>query len=299
MGCGHALPRANWIETRLPWCCWLSMLVGMGIEHLAKAYHALSTSDRISLLGALATFLGVFVALFVGIVGAWFASVAGAKRGAKTAFELARVQQKQDVEDKQYSALVATQYALSLQWNTLQTIWKSFLLPHKDKPNRHFAVPRFYSADHALRVPFGEIGFIAETNNANLLQHIFLAEEAYVTSMNIVSMLGQRRDALDRSQDVEVSSFNETTGECISKPLNPRAQRDAFYMGEVLTNLYKSMEKTLPILEQRIKDVEQFMLEYCGRRGLQITKKDDGLMPLSVFDTNKPTINETDSPPKE
>src|SRR5208282_2715260 len=121
----------------------------------------------------------------------------GALLGALSAFRLASVKQKRDESNRRHTTLLATQYALSSQWNILEGIRRHLLEPDRNDPNRHLNLSGFICSKAPLTVPFKELTFIIDSDEPSLLQEIHLAEQGHILAL----------DALEK-RNTELEKFN-------------------------------------------------------------------------------------------
>jgi hypothetical protein len=226
----------------------------------------------VAILGALAT-------LFVGIVGAWFASIAGAKRGAQTAFNLAQEQQRRDLEEKRASALKAAQYALYSQWNALEGVRRQHLEPHRNNPQRFLVMPKYYVPEVPMLVDFDSIVFITGGKEANLLQEIYLAQQAYHSCTHSIDIVRVEYDKFQNNPRLIRGPLDTKTGErAITGDIG-----ETFMLKEAIDLMYATIDRTIPIISEVNEKIGAFSKQYFPKYGR-----------LSFS-----PIDNTGSPPKE
>ncbi len=182
-------------------------------------------------------------------VVAFSSAIFGAFLGSLSAFWLGRLQQKRDLCDKQYGALIATQIALWTQCNTLKGIKLNYLDHLREDPERCTKLGPLITPAPSCFVPFSDITFVATLDNPNLLLEIQVAEQNYICAM-------QALDVRNRMFDKSV---------CESSRL--KQATDA---------LYQQIDYTIPKLEQQVKNVYDFVKQNFNQKALQITPKSEG-----------------------
>jgi len=228
------------------------MLTGM--EHLLKNYDALGTSDKITIA------IG-FVSIIIGII----AAIAGALFGSLSAYYLARNQQKRDLEDKRYSALVATQYALLYQRRTLDDMYSAHLEKCEKHPMRYIEMPSNIIIVPHFAVPLSDITFIAEANKpsktADVLQKIHIAEENFLVLVESFKIVMREKETVLNDERL-ILGFDESTDQYLMAN-NPAG----FVKLKEATNLlYAQYKVSVPPIEEAIRLLGLYIQERFPRR---------------------------------
>jgi hypothetical protein len=177
-----------------------------------------------------------------------FASAAfGAFCGAVGAFRLGRVKQKRDELDRRHSVLLAAQYALFNQWNTLESIRRDTLEPQRQDQSRHINLPLSLHAMAHLSVPFNELTFIVDSDEPNLLQQIHLAEQGYLSAKNILERYNELRKEFD----------DKYPPNDIGKVTAPAHEN--LLLKTVADALYEQFDIALPKFDEQIKKICKFI----------------------------------------
>lgn len=183
-----------------------------------------------------------------------FASSAfGAFCGATAAFWLGRVKQIHDECNERHSVLLATQNALFNQWNTLESIRRDTLEPHRQDQLRHVNLPLSLHAMTHLSVPFDELAFIIDSDEPNLLQQIHLAEQSYLSAKNVLERYNELRKEFDSKYPP--SDVDAITG--IGKVKAP--PHENLLLKTVADALYKQFDIALPKFDEQIKKIYKFV----------------------------------------
>jgi hypothetical protein len=207
------------------------------------------------------------IAILTVLVGL-FAAIAGAKYGAKAAFDLGHKQQMQDLEDRRYSALITTQSAFISQWNIIEGIRQDNLEPLRADAYRFVKLPLMYVPDVAVRVPMNDIIFIAEPGkkdspesrlaNPDLLLKIHIAERAYTAVIETVALFRKEKEIFN----------TKYTG--ISNPVPE--QEDLHVLKHYADWLYKHVDSSLvTIHEANIETGKDILKRFPGRGILALT----------------------------
>ena len=138
-------------------------------------YDHLSNPDRI----AYWSFLGSVVAS--PIIG-FIAALVGAKYGASAAFKLGRAQQRQDLEEKQFDALVIAHYTLVHYWNNMEVFREKFFENYIESDGR-LHLPLLYIPEMPIHTLAVETRFIAASNPA-LYRRVEVAETRYLSVLD-------------------------------------------------------------------------------------------------------------------
>jgi hypothetical protein len=210
-----------------------------------------------------------FITITVGIGSA----ALGALLGSLSAFYLGHSQQKRDQDDKEYAALLSTQYALMSQWNILEGIRRQYLEERRNDPNRFIKLPLFQAPSHHYAIPFTGITFITQSKDPNLLQEIHIAEQAYLTSIDCLSILNQEKKAFYDNKNIHHETFDFETGvgKLIATP------KDLFFVKEATNSLYSIVDKSIPTLDLTVKSVAKAIKSrWPKRRALSMTPIEPG-----------------------
>ena len=125
-----------------------------------------------------------------------FASSAfGAFCGAGAAFWLGRRKQKMDEQDRQHSALLATQYALVSQWLIIDNL-RSALEPVRNDPLRFTKLQNIIRIAGEIYVPFKDITFIIDSDAPNLLQEVHVVEQGFLATISVLDNCNKARAEL-------------------------------------------------------------------------------------------------------
>ena len=98
--------------------------------------------------------------------------------------------------------------------------------PRRDKPNRHLTFPRYYAPNTALHIAVNNLAFIVQTEDANLLLEIDIAQQRYLSSLVVIDRVTQEIIARDNNPHVEQMEFNSDTGGGKIKT----AERELYYL---------------------------------------------------------------------
>jgi hypothetical protein len=234
-------------------------------ESITGGFSELSPSDKVTL------FIGVG-SIAIGVISA----VAGAWFGSYSASKLARSQQRRDVQDKRYSALIAAQYALMSQWNILEGVRVKHLEPRRSDKMRFLKMPVIYVPEMSFRVPLADITFVAESRSPNLLQEIHIAENFYLTCMESVTILRKEVEAFLCNPKIVRGEFDFETGVAPIEA-NPR---EVFMLKEATDNLYVIVDMSLRAIRETIPKLARYIEQEFKRRAL-------GSTPIAPADIGK------------
>ena len=264
------------------------------LHHPIIWFHSLKDeADRIAVLGVLVAFLGALATLFVGIVGAWFASIAGAKRGAKAAFDLGQAQQAKDLEEKQYNALIVAQFALVDQWREICSLASQHLEKWHDDPMRHLRMPSSIIVSPTFSVPLEDIAFIAHSKepsrDADVLFRVQLAQHNYTALIETFKAAAKEKDAVLNNKEL-VKGFDPKSQEWMI--LNDAAGLAKLL--EATELLYNQLAVSVLPMKQGIEALGKYIQKrFPNRTALDLTNPDG-----STIFGGKP-LNTAGPPPKE
>lgn len=168
----------------------------------------------------------------------------GAFLGSGSAFLLESRRRKSERRDKEHDAALSAQYALQAQWNTLEGVRRQCLEPLRNDPHRHLNIAVFTMPGPRLSIPFDRLIFIAKRDDPNLLQEMRIAEESYVSAMEVLSQRNAKVEAFYYDSDVDRKTFNEETGRSTS---NAPAHK-VFLIKQLTDGLYHHVDRAIPLL---------------------------------------------------
>jgi hypothetical protein len=167
----------------------------------------------------------------------------GVSTGAWLAYIASSIKDKKDTANKQYSALLATQYVLIAQMTTVEDLNKNLLQPERDNPKRHFILPYYFRSSGDLRIPLDQLTFILETEDRDLLQEIHIAEKHYLRCLELLEKLNALKTKI---QDREPLKFDPTTG----KGDVTISSHEAYNLKDFTDKLYDHVDKARGQLTQ-------------------------------------------------
>jgi hypothetical protein len=201
------------------------------------------------------------VALSSAIVGAFF--------GSASAFLLGRFQQKRDLHDKRYGTLIATQFALLSQWNTLEGIRHKHLEPLRNDPERVAKLGLFYTPKSYFPVPFSDIPFLANLGEPNLLQEVQIAEQSYISAMETLELRNRLVEDFNKSEYVKKSVFDKSTVAFhVQAPIH-----DMHIIEQAVAALYQQIDGAIPKLKQQTEKVYDFIKQNFKMKAIKMTPK--------------------------
>ncbi len=204
------------------------------------------------------------------MINAFGSAAAGALLGSLSAFYLGIRQQRKDKRDKEHAAMLQTQYALMSQWNVLEGIRRNLLEADREAPDRFLKLPVYYSFGRAAMVPFPEIGYVAATNEPNLLQEIHIAEQAFETAIEALRVRNEKTEEFYNSPDVEILEFDRVTG----KSRVRASEKDIFLIRKSTDILYQTIDRALPKLLGETQAIEAFIKRHFkGLKSLTLIPK--------------------------
>jgi hypothetical protein len=208
-------------------------------------------------------------------VVAFSSAIAGAFFGSLSAFWLGRLQQKRDLRDRRHSSLLAAQHALLSQWTILENIRRNLLEPLRQDPMRFAKMPLYYMSKAHCAVPFSEITFIANLGEPNLLQEIYIAEQAYLSAIQTLDLYNQKREAFFQDKDAKTSQFDINTGAATIVTTD----KEIFIMRTVTNALYDQVDKAIPKLDGEVKNIWKFVKRnFKGMKAIELKPYDQKQM---------------------
>jgi hypothetical protein len=183
--------------------------------------------------------------VFPSDVATVVATASGAFFGSGFAFLLEELRRRRVEADRRYSRLLEAQLALGMQLEKLLNVQRGYLDPHRNAPNRHMRLEPLHMSMTDLRVDLSALVFIAEVDDINILQVVYLAEQAYVTAPT----------ALTESN----STIKElASGEAItSGPVNPEASAAvAGFDSAAVANLKRFIDGLYVSVDEAIDSIQ-------------------------------------------
>lgn len=139
--------------------------------------------------------------------GELWAALAGAFAGAFAAYRLQLSVEKRKERDQQHSSIIQAQLALISQLDNLARIRRDHLDPLKSDPARDRKLLLLSVPPKCLDVSLGSLAFLLETDDADLVLQVQVAERAYYSSMDALSDRNQAvRDLHRNSHLTDVGS---------------------------------------------------------------------------------------------
>jgi hypothetical protein len=200
-------------------------------------------------------------AIFAGAFGAFF--------GSLSAFYLGRVQQRADRREKRHGALIAAQYALITQWNTVEGIGVDHLERVRNDLDRFAKLPLFYFNVSPSLVPLEDLTFVLETKDPNLLHEIHLAQQSFHTCVEALKLKNHEVEKFYTNPRVEhhVGNFKTGSGHAIA------TEGDTLFLRQAVDILYECVDRTLPRLAKAIEKIEHLIKSmFPGKQALKLTR---------------------------
>lgn len=160
------------------------------------------------------------------------------------------------------------------QWNLLEGIRQNFLEPYRNENKRFIKMDILFVTERALSIPLSEITFIAESNDANLFQEIYLSEQRYLACLNGLEILRNEVERFHNNPNLLHKDFDTTTGIARLEPAKPGIDlnRETFRLKEATDGVYNVVDKTLPAIAEMIPKLAKFMLkEFPKEKALGFT----------------------------
>ena len=202
-------------------------------------------------------------AIFAGAFGAFF--------GSLSAFYLGRIQQRRDRHEKRHAALVAAQYALISQWNIIEGIRRQHLEPFRDYKDRFLKLKLLWFPMSPTFVPFGDLTFVLQTNQANILHEIHLAEQNYRACVEAVQVKNKELQKFYDNPRISHEIRDFETGVGVSKA----DEKELLFLKQATDALYISVDRTLPRLADAIRKLAKLITSiFPGEQALLMVNLD-------------------------
>ncbi len=201
-------------------------------------------------------------------LSAIFAAAFGAFFGSLSAFYLGRVQQRSDRREKRHAALIAAQYALMSQWNTVEAIRVQHLEDLRNDPIRFTKLKLYWFPMVPTFVPIADLTFLLETEDPNLLHEIHLAEQNYRACVQALQMRNQELQKFYDNPRVSHQILDFETGAGVSRATD----RDLLFLRQSTDVLYIAVDRALPRLIAVIEKLEKLIKSmFPGKAALKMT----------------------------
>ena len=140
--------------------------------------------------------------------GEFFSALMGAFFGALMAYLFAhRLERARTLQD-QHAAGLDSQRVFLFQRNILENI-VDFLNKHKEKEHRETEMPSLFQPFSTESIDFKSLIFLLPSENANIVQEIYLAEQAYKNAVDIVKFRNRLKDNLLLSPTKKIKTIDE------------------------------------------------------------------------------------------
>lgn len=157
----------------------------------------------LEILKSLAGFLG-------NNAGELVSALSGAFFGAIAAYWFQRYLEKSKLMDANHAGIMRAQLALISQMNTVENYRRQHLDPLRADPQRDTKLLLTYRTSRCLEVNYEELAFLLESDNANTLMRVQVAERSYWAAIEAID---ERNDTMRRLHDrAEVEKADLSTG---------------------------------------------------------------------------------------
>lgn len=195
-------------------------------------------------------------------------SLFGAFFGALGAYWVGRFKEKRDETNRRHSALLATQYALHSQWHVIESLRLTYLEPNRKHEHRHMRLGKYVRAD-AEMVPFEELTFLIDSDDANLLQEIHLAQMSYLQTVKVLDrMILEQAEFEKRHPPVDLDPITDMSNVAVDKA-------EYNQMRIIADMLYKTAYEALPKFDEQVRNIHRFV-----KRNFKNRKSIPGILQL-------------------
>jgi hypothetical protein len=142
----------------------------------------------------------------------------------------------------------------------------------------------FFVTERAISVPLSDITFIAESEDPNLLQEIYLSEQQYLACLHGLEILRDEVDKFHSNPNLLFKDFDLATGIARLEPAKPGIDlhRETFRLKEATDGVYDVVDRAIPAMAEIIPKLAKFMLkEFPNQKAL-------GFTPISKSETGLP-----------
>ncbi|MDZ4179869.1 MAG: hypothetical protein U1E29_11675 [Coriobacteriia bacterium] len=188
-------------------------------------------------------------------VVALVAVAAGAFLGTFSAYLLESRRRERVESADRYSALVKTQLALGMQLNSLAVIDRQYLDPVRELEDRHMRLVPAHINTTELRVDLPSIAFVAEVDEAEILQRLMLAEESFMTAVEALRLTSERIEQSRYQGAIARGPINPETGEA-EAIFDPVA---ITILKALVDGLYESVEHAIGQQRASLEEVRALM----------------------------------------
>ena len=182
--------------------------------------------------------------------GEFISALAGALAGALAAYWIQSSTERRKERKARRSAIIRAQMALISQLNILAGFRQQKLDPFRSEKDRELRMTIVHLPRNCLPVDFESITFLLESNDANLLLKIQVAERAYHSAMDAVDV--RNRSIQDLRARSELQSGDHESGEFIVRA-DPR---DIKLVKDFTDALYSSTDHAERLCADAIADLK-------------------------------------------
>lgn len=186
----------------------------------------------------------------------------GAFLGAGLAFLLEEIRRRRAEATTRYFSLFRTQLALGMQINTLLIVQRRYLDEHRNDANRHMRLVPVQMSTTALRVDLGSIAFIAEIDDVEILQRVYLAEQAYLNSTATLATSNLKIQEIRYNLGIARGPVNPETGEATA--LFDLAH--VVILKQLIDGLYVSVDRAIIDQKAALDELAAVIKRLCPRR---------------------------------
>ena len=117
-----------------------------------------------------------------------------------------------------------------------------------------------------MHIVVNDLAFIVQTEDANLLLEIDIAQQRYLSSLVVIDRVTQEVIARDNNPHVKQLEFDSDTGGGKIKA----AERELYYLKASVNALYDILDRTIPGHIKTISDIEAYIQKHYKRQSFKL-----------------------------
>jgi hypothetical protein len=204
------------------------------------------------------------------------AAAFGAFLGTGSAFLLEQSRRRRAEDDTRYTSLLKAELALGMQLNDLVNTQRQYLDEHRDHPQRCLRLVPLVMGMTDLRVDLGSLAFVAEVDDVQILQLVYLAELGYVTAITTLAANNNKIEEIRYQEATRLGPVDMTTGEAVAMIDAARYQ----VLKETTDGLYDSVDGEVEQHKKALSELHALCKRlFPKRRSLQFEVAVDAETP--------------------
>lgn len=150
--------------------------------------------------------------------------------------------------------LLRAQMALGMQVQSLANLRQQYLEPYRTNPNKALHIPEILHLMSDLRVALSDISFLAESTDPDIINRVLVAQDCYLTGIRISE---QRNLVIRHLQEMGKIVELHPTQNHARIEIDAKGLMTARQLEALTADLYKSVDDSIPRIEQVIRDLEK------------------------------------------